>query len=413
MIKTIAEAEQFLARFYPKAQTTTGKNVTVERMWPLLEKVGNPQDRLKVVHIAGTSGKTSTTYFVASLLHQAGARVGATVSPHVSSLTERLQLDGHPVSEQEFCNYFNQFIDEIGEDPDASYFEFLITFVLWVFAKERVDYAVIETGLGGLHDGTNVCRRKDKVCIITDIGFDHQHILGNTLSEIAGQKIGIVHPENHIFTYHQKEEISSQFKKHVEKVGAVLHELEQGDSIVTSKLVEFQKRNWQLAYRTYTFIAERDSLVNLTEHQLVASQILVPGRMQTIITDSRIFVLDGAHNTQKMQMFVESFRKKYPGAKVPVLLAVKEGKDYKKKKKILKPVMSQALCAGFERLQDMPHHSVNPELLVAACKNLGVDAVKYGTVERAVSKLIELKEPLNIVTGSFYVLGDVLKLLHA
>ena len=75
--------------------------------------------------------------------------------------------------------------------------------------------------------------------------------------------------------------------------------------------------------------------------------------------------------------------------------------------------MSQALCAGFERLQDMPHHSVDPELLVAACKNLGVDAVKYGTVERAVSKLIELKEPLNIVTGSFYVLGDVLKLLHA
>ena len=172
-IRTIEEAEAALLPYVPLVAQLTGKATTLERaIIPLMALAGNPQDRLKTVHIAGTSGKTSTSYYIAALLGAAGKTVGLTVSPHVDSITERIQINGQPLPDAEFCQELETFLDIVKQAPQPpSYFELLYAFALWVFGRRHVDYAVIETGMGGLYDATNVATRADKVCVITDIGL--------------------------------------------------------------------------------------------------------------------------------------------------------------------------------------------------------------------------------------------------
>ena len=203
-IVNIDQAIAELQKYVPAVARYSGDDMTLDRMWPLLSAVGNPHKKLKTIHIAGTSGKTSTSYYIAALLKASGQRTGMTVSPHVDSITERLQIDGSPVSDDLFCSYLSEFLDLITDvDPQPSYFELMIAFVLWVFARENLDYVVLETGMGGLFDGTNVVTRSDKICVITDIGLDHTQILGNNVEQIAAQKAGIIHKGNHVFTYKQ------------------------------------------------------------------------------------------------------------------------------------------------------------------------------------------------------------------
>jgi dihydrofolate synthase/folylpolyglutamate synthase len=308
------------------------------------------------------------------------------------------------VSEEEFCNLFQQFIGAMGADFDASYFELLIVFVLWAFAEKSVDYAVVETGLGGLHDGTNVCRRADKVCVITDIGFDHQHVLGATLPEIAAQKAGIIHEGNHAFMYEQADEVMQQLQQRVELVGANL-QLVMPEMLTDSLLPTFQQRNWGLAFSTFDYIATRDNLRRLNPQELITTQGEVPGRMQLLHAWDMDFVFDGAHNEQKMRAFVTSFQDRYPSVKVPILLAMKHDKDYVKAIELLEPIASSVYCGGFSVSQDMPITSVEPEVLVAACKKVGIkNAQNVPSIEDGIEKLLDSKQKLAIVTGSFYML---------
>ncbi len=410
-MKTVVEIEQYLEQYVANASKYTGKDITVDRMWHLLELVGSPEKKLKVVHIAGTSGKTSTAYYVAELLKTAGNRVGLTVSPHVSSLTERLQIDGNPITEQQFCELFSTFIQLTGEQKDASYFEMMIVFILWSFVQLGVDYAVVETGLGGLHDSTNVLQRADKVCIITDIGLDHQHVLGDTIEEIAAQKAGIIHESNHVFAYDQGETVMRVLKAQCRDTHAELDIAKVRH--IMSCLPLFQQRNWQLAFEVYQFIAKRDKLPELNDEQLLATQIAVPGRMQKVMLGKQLFVLDGAHNAQKMSAFIESFKQIYPNQKVPILLAMKRGKDYEEVVEILAPIVSSVVCAEFQTHQDLPIHAVPATELARACKLAGINDISIHTsIDTALANLVSKGNQLNLITGSFYLIGDALQLLE-
>lgn len=410
MIQSIAEAEAYLAGFMPRTAQITGKDVTVQRMWELLKLIDNPQNKLKVVHIAGTSGKSSTAYYIASLLCQSGKKVGLTVSPHIRTITERLQINGKPLSDKEFCKLINDFSKKLGDNVDATYFEILIAFVLWAFVELEVDYAVLETGLGGLHDATNVCRREDKVCVITDIGFDHQHILGNSLHEIAGQKIGIVHPSNNVFAYEQSNEVQSVFTEFTQRNGAILNIVELKKTDIP--LPKYQVRNWNLAFEAYKYIASRDSLPEMDINVLAKTYINVPGRMHELEYQGVKFVLDGAHNVQKMTAFVDSFQTKYPNQKVTAILSIKEDKDYQQVVKILSPILKKALCVNFELSQDMPIKSVDPSKVHEICKGHSIESEVVDNIELAVKKIVSGKDELAVVTGSLYILGSVLEIIE-
>ena len=410
MIRSVAEAEKYLSGFMGRNAQITGKDITVERMWNLLALVDNPETKLKVVHIAGTSGKTSTAYYIASLLQQSGKKVGLTISPHIRNITERLQIDGNPLSDKEFCELLNTFAETVGNDIDATYFEILIVFVLWAFAELGVDYAVLETGLGGLHDATNVCHGANKVCVITDIGYDHQNVLGNTLHEIAGQKIGIVHPGNEVFSYVQSNEIQNVFTEYTEKIGAHLNIVEPRNLDIP--LPKYQIRNWNLAYYTYKYIASRDGLPQITKEAITKTYINVPGRMHELDYRGIKFLLDGAHNVQKMTAFVDSFQTKYPGQKVTAILSIKEDKDYEQVVKVLSVILKKALCVNFELHQDMPIKSVKPQKVHDTCISLGINSEVLDTIESAVQQIVDNKESLAAVTGSLYILGSVLEIIE-
>src|SRR5277367_4695727 len=155
-----------------------GMNPGLDRMWRLAHRLGDPQTNLRFIHLAGTNGKGSTAAFCESCLRASGQRVGLYTSPHLVSVRERIQIDRQLISEADFAlgmEIVRSAIESM-EDPSATFFEITTALALWYFAREKVDWAVWETGLGGRLDATNIVR--PEVCIITNIGLDHQQYLG-------------------------------------------------------------------------------------------------------------------------------------------------------------------------------------------------------------------------------------------
>lgn len=415
-IRSIDEANRALLPFVPLVSQLTGKDTTLDRIRPLMDRLGNPEDQIPIVHIAGTSGKTSTAYFMAGLLQAAGKRVGLTVSPHVDSVTERVQINGKPLADELFCSYLGEFLDIVGRlTVKPSYFELLYAFSFWVFGREKVDYAVVETGMGGLHDATNVAGRADKLCIITDIGFDHMHVLGHTIKEITAQKIGIVHEHNPVVMYRQSDEVSEVVEAWVAQHQAELHVTTQEAEQATTGggfapgLPAFQRRNWLLAYAAYRFLQERDGLAGLTPGQLQATQaIQVPGRMDVRRIAGKTIIMDGAHNEQKMATFLDSFKALYPDVTPAVMIALKEGKEPATVAPLIAPLASRIIVTAFHTSQDLPARSIAPETLAALLKAAGAAAIQVEPdMQRAFNALIDGPENVCIVTGSFYLLSQL------
>jgi dihydrofolate synthase/folylpolyglutamate synthase len=416
-IRNITEAEQALAEYMPQVRELLGKDITLVRMEPLLTSLGNPQAKLKIIHVAGTSGKTSTSYYVASLLKVAGKKAGLTVSPHLDSVTERVQINLDPLAEDVFCQSLGEFLELIKNvDPRPTYFELVIAFVYWYFAKAQVDYAVIETGLGGTFDATNMAKNSNKVCVITDIGIDHTHVLGNSLPEIAGQKAGIIQAQNQVFMHDQSPAVMEVFHTKANKEKAILNvlsnldnESREAENPSFSALPEYQQRNWLLAKRVYDYLAQRDALPTLNNDQQTASMaVQVPGRMDVRGVNDKTIVMDGAHNEQKMTAFVSSFKKLYPNQKAAILLSLKEGKEHEAVLPIIKPICSSLIITTFLTAQDLPAVSIHPDILAAAAQKYGFNNVSVDAYYKtAYQQLLATDEPLAIITGSFYLLSTL------
>ncbi len=171
-----------------------GMKLGLEPMRELARALGNPQESLRFIHLAGTNGKGSTAAFCESCLRAAGFRVGLYTSPHLVSVRERIQIDREPISEADFAEGMDVVRRAVTEqkDHEATFFELMTALALWYFAREKVDWVVWETGLGGRLDATNIVQ--PEVCIITNIGLDHQQYLGESLREIAAEKAGIIKP---------------------------------------------------------------------------------------------------------------------------------------------------------------------------------------------------------------------------
>lgn len=409
-IANFEEAHEVLKTYIP--QTSQREAYTLERMTTLMEKLGNPQNKLKIIHVAGTSGKTSTCYYVASLLQQAGQKVGLTVSPHIDQVNERVQINLVPLSEAQFCHNLTEFLKILNKlSIKPTYFELLVAFAYWEFVRQKVDYAVVEVGLGGLLDGTNVAGREDKICVITDIGFDHMHVLGNELNQISGQKAGIIYPKNQVFMHKQKAEITDVIQAYANKQDASLNVLSNTEPPILDLdiLPVFQRRNWLLAFKVYDFIQKRDALIKLTGKQMLSSlSVKIPARMEEYLINSRAVILDGAHNSQKTEAFVKSFQTKYPNKKAAILLSLKEGKDYRAVLPLLKPICSRLIITAYETRQDLPVVSMNPHNLAEAANNFGyVDVIVEEDYNKALDILLGLEKEIAIITGSFYLISCV------
>jgi len=413
-IRNFTEAQAALREFYGKQPAGP---YDLKLIKALLAHVGNPQDSLRVVHIAGTSGKTSTAYFTASLLKTAGLKVGLTVSPHVDELNERVQIDLVPLPEPEFCEDLGAFLGLVGASGLApTYFEVMVAFAYWEFARHKVDYAVVEVGLGGLLDGTNVVTRADKVCVITDIGLDHTEILGKTLGEIASQKAGIIQPGNEVFMFEQSDEVMRAVNVRLhETKGAELHIVAQLSPSRIEGLPLFQERNFCLAEAVTQYALRRDNRPLLNDEQLrQAAEVHIPARMERVRYGEKTIIIDGSHNAQKLRTLFDSVGHQFPGRARAALIGFVDGDRFRLQQSldVLRGEVDYAVVTSFYSEKDYPKHSVPLEIIVEYAQTIGWDSLeKEAEPATALKKLLGRPEPLLIVTGSFYLLNHIRPLL--
>jgi dihydrofolate synthase/folylpolyglutamate synthase len=404
-VKDLAHAQVLLDAFIP---TSKAMRYTLERMRALMNYLGNPQDSLKVVHVAGTSGKTSTSYYAAALLTESGFRVGLCISPHIDSVAERAQINLQPLPEKLYCDELGIFLDLVAESKlKPSYFELLVAFSYWLFERQKVDYAVMEVGLGGLLDATNVVHREDKLCIITDIGLDHTEILGDTLHEIAIQKAGIIQEGNRVFMYSQDSETMAAVEAAVHAKHARLNILGVDDRLSQSPhfkaLPEFQQRNVSLAYWVLKPIL-RESL-----HIEQVFDLPIPARMEQVSYRGKTIVLDGSHNEQKLTALVEAMKKKYIDKSIILLVCFGENKtaSLENNLKILRQLSDHIVITKFHIGQDELRTSIEPEVISKVSQEFGFTTVVHHNPQEAFTYAATQKEQIVLVTGSFYLLNHI------
>jgi len=414
--KSFAEANKILAGFIPSQDPGVYSN---DRIKSFMDYLGNPQDKLKVIHVAGTSGKTSTSYYAASLLLEGGKKVGLTVSPHVNQVNDRLQINLVPLEEKKFCQTLGEFLEIVDKSGfKLTYFEVLVALAYWEFERQKVDYAVVEVGLGGLLDGTNVVSSANKICVITDIGLDHITALGDTLEKIAAQKAGIIQENNVVFAYAQSAEVNNVFTVTAAAKQATLHLLEQlplPDDLLFLPL--FQQRNFGLALQAVNYALERDYSAEINKDtELKAAKVLIPARMETFKSGDKTIILDGAHNSQKLHALIASIKARYPGQKVASLVSFVDGRSYRLDSSFdeLTTLSDNLILTAFSSHQDLPHNAIEPEILAKLAESKGFSDI---TIEAdpvlAFGKLLNRPEKILVVAGSFFIMNEVRPLARA
>lgn len=389
----------------------------LDRIRQFMECLGNPQESLMAIHVAGTSGKTSTSYHIARILTAnlanddpgKSSKVGLTISPHLDSITERFQINMEPIDIPEFVKLMNQFLTLVDVSGILlNYFEILIGFTYWYFARIGVEFAVIETGIGGLLDSTNIISRQDKVCVITDIGLDHMAVLGNTLPEIAKQKAGIIQSGNQVFMNRQSEVIMYEVTERCERRRANLHTIDGG--------VLPSERNWLLALEVADFVIQRSG------RSLPSSKVLddirkaaVPGRMNLVMINDHQFIMDGAHNAQKIRGLAKEYRALHGNKKTTVIVSLKSGKDYRYVVQELSLIADKIIATSYDHYKVFPVASISPDIIKEACEETGTKCLVIRDINKAIDFVASdmltggVESPV-IITGSFYLLSEVRRL---
>lgn len=409
--------------------------------------LGNPQNKLRVIHIAGTSGKGSTAYLTSHLLQSQGFRVGLSISPHIFDIRERIQINNKFPTEKLILKYFNQILPTILKMEKCqygmpTYFEILAGLAYFIFTKEKLNYAVIETGLGGRLDGTNTVTSKNKIAIITKLGLDHTEILGNTIAKIASEKAGIIQVQNTVINIQQSTNAQSIINKKCQKKNANLFTIKDGknykliSSTKTAIIFDFnfanselnsevplklrntqlnligvhQIENCSLALTCLSILASRDKFaINEKKMRIALQKISIPGRMEIRKNGKNFLVIDGAHNPQKMKTFISSLQTVFPNQKFDFILAFKKGKAFKQILKKILPLANHLFLTNFSTSNQDDHwSSVDNEKIAAHLKKENFK--NFSTIrnnQKEIPTAIKKSKKTVVLTGSLYLIGSV------
>ncbi|HIG95552.1 TPA: bifunctional folylpolyglutamate synthase/dihydrofolate synthase [Candidatus Woesearchaeota archaeon] len=391
MTQDLDELDEQLQQLYNlKAR---GMKLGLENMKKLLAELGNPHQRkgITFIHATGTNGKGSVCAMLSSILKTAGYKVGMFTSPHLIRVNERIKINDQEIDDAMLCKYIQKvrpFVDAIGN----TFFETINAIAFQYFADQKVDYAIIEVGLGGTYDSTNVM--VPKIAVLTDIGLDHMHILGDTVEKITLEKCGIIKERIDVVTSNDHA-VLEIIKKTCEQKHARLH-ITTASAIPTNLRGEFQKRNVAIAEKVAALLSIQKSTI---KQGLL--DVNWPGRMQTINYESHTFLLDCAHNQPAFAELAKELRK-IPQKKI-VIVGMSKDKDIK-------------TCLGY--LGDEKQiiftkanmeRGAEPEELVQYQKG-----VITRNLEEALEKARELDsnhEHLIVVMGSIFLVGEFLGII--
>ena len=441
-VETYAQAEAALLARWPE----TKLDPSLDRIQALTELLGDPQRAHPVIHLTGTNGKTTTSRMIDTLVRAAGLRTGRFTSPHVESMTERISIDGEPLTEQQFLDAYNEIsaylhlVDRDSEHP-LSFFEVVVAMAFSAFTDAPVDVAVVEVGMGGSWDATNVA--DGIVAVITPISVDHAKYLGARPQDIAVEKAGIIKPGATVVSAAQAPEVAQVLAERATEVGATLlfegvdfgveHRVPavggqmlrlrglrgEYDEVFLPLYGAHQAQNAVLALAAVEAFTGEEPLD--TDLVLQAfGQVTSPGRLE-VVRRSPTIVLDAAHNPHGAAALAAAIQDSFTFSPLIGVVGVMEDKDYEGVLAELEPVLAHIVCTQNTTPRAMPAE----ELAEVAAGIFGVDRVHVAPrIEDAIDQAATLAEEGGtygeaigsggvLVTGSVITVGEARVMLKA
>lgn len=423
----------------------------LQRMKKLLSLLDNPQNAYPCVVVSGTSGKGSTTQMIASMLKNAGYKTGMTLSPHLLTIQERFQINNIQIAQERFLflvNTLRSTVDLMQESEfgSPSYFEIILGLVFLYFAQEKIDIAVVEVGLEGRFDGTNVLN--PLIFVLTNISLDHTQILGNTIEEIASeatQRIGSLTSNALVITGVTQPTVWNIVKMRCRLASVGMKRLHNDfDYVIRQENVDYSLFDFQDdtnaiadiqlsligAYQIENASIAIEAALQLRQfHFNVSSRCIldtlseqvIPGRFETLILGSTTLIIDGAHNPAKMFAFLQSFKRIYTDQRVTFIIAFSKGHGIEAMLAEIASVATTIIITQYSGTTDMGKQRMVPirELLknikqTKLFEKITISEAK--NIQKAMEKGKKIARKDNgilIVTGSLYLVGNLKELLLA
>lgn len=422
------DVNNYLAKFYKGT-----KNPSLKAMEYFMEQFDHPEKKLNVIHIAGTNGKGSCTEMVTNILINAGYKVGKFLSPHLIKYNERISIQNQNISDVEMESLINEINSKIEEynkinESKITLFELETTMAILYFYRNNCDFVVLETGLGGMYDCTNVV--DPLVSIITSVGYDHMHILGNTLVQIAEQKAGIIKPNsNTVFVKQDEQDVNDMIVKTCKNKNNVLHLIQREDITNYSYNEELQQFNYKgyegilinlkgekqvfnacICIECTDILKSKDYHISDKALRTGLKTVIHRARFETIHSNPTI-VFDGGHNKPAIENFMHSVQMYYKNSKKVYIISILKTKDYRT---ILGNLLKDD-DATFIFTDGNDEHAYTPkeEMLEYAKSQTNNMKLYDKKLADAIKTVIsEYKDYVVFCVGSFYIYGSVTELLN-
>ncbi|MFB0971600.1 MAG: bifunctional folylpolyglutamate synthase/dihydrofolate synthase [Tissierellia bacterium] len=414
----INEAMDFIHQTQWKGSKLGLSNIEV-----LMDLLGNPQDELKYIHIAGTNGKGSTASMLSSILTKAGYKTGLYTSPFINKFNERIQVNGENVPDEfliQSVERLKEALDKMDNKPTE--FEIVTALGFMYFYEVKCDIVVLEVGLGGRLDSTNIIHSPE-VAVITAIGLDHTKELGENIEEIAWEKAGIIKEDCDIVIYDQDKIIVDVIKKVSDEKSSRLH-IADFNKI---EPLEISLKNQSFNYKEYKNI----KLALLGDHQLNNAATVIetvevlrdkgwdiskedlyeglenvkwPGRFE-VLNENPIFIVDGAHNPQGVITLANNIEKYFKGKKITFITGVMADKEFDKMYDMIAPYAEKFVVVEPNNPRAFKYH----DLGVLLHERYNVDVVEGESVSNGIKKALDEASPDDVIIafGSLYMSGDI------
>ena len=413
-------AEQAIA--YIHSVCWKGSIPGLGRTQELLEKMGNPEKKLKFVHIAGTNGKGSTAAMTASILRKAGYRTGLYTSPYIYRFHERIQVDGVEISDEdltEITEYVKPLADSMAQSPTE--FELVCCIAFEYFYRKKCDIVVLEVGMGGAWDATNVIEVPE-VAVITNIGLDHTEYLGDTVEKIAETKSGIFKPHGHGVVYRSTPSVEAVYERVCAERGVSLRKADFDGLVLKAHTLEGQvfdcgsRKNLVLPllgdhqlHNASVVLSIADTLIGegwkISEQNIYDGirDVRWPGRFD-IVCRKPLFIIDGGHNPQCIEALVKNIQDYLAGKKVIALTGVLADKDYADMYKPVMPLVDRFVC-----ITPPNPRKLEAEQLARYLRKAGAQAQASESILDGVKQAMDLAGEDGVVLcfGSLYSIGGI------
>jgi len=419
---------------YINNTTKFGMNLGLQRINKLLEYMGNPQKGLKYIHIAGTNGKGSVTAMISKILMESGYKVGIYTSPYLQRFSERIKINSQEISKEDIARlvtYIAPLVEKVIEDgyEHPTEFEIITAVMFQYFNEKKVDFAVLEVGLGGRLDSTNVI--DPLVSVITSISYDHMGVLGDTIEKIAYEKAGIIKENGVVVTYPQVKEASDVIKKVCQEKNAQLIEVndhvtlknysidgqffdtivnnENFEDIFISLLGDYQLLNAKTAIMAIKALSIRGIDIDKQKIYEGLKKVKWPGRLE-VMRKSPVILLDGAHNIQGIQSLKGALLKYFKYDKLVLVMGVLKDKQVHEMCSELMPMADVIITTRPESDRAMSAQELG-KIASAYCKNVYVSETMEEAFEKGI-KHVTGKNDLLLFCGSLYMIGHIRSMIE-